>query len=170
MYLCPKGVVTVGVGHAIQSVGEAKKLPFKHRKSGIKATEKEIEEAYRKVKSAKAGQLAGKYKALNDLELDGNSINNLLENDINDFKTKLKLAYPGFDDYPVQAQCGLLDLAYNVGSHSLTTTFPNFNKHVENKDWLKAAIESHRKKPFPDGRNAIVRRWFEEAARAAKKR
>jgi GH24 family phage-related lysozyme (muramidase) len=169
MYLCPNGVVTVGVGHALPTVGDARKLPFKHRRSGKKASEKEIEEAYKRVKSAREGQVAVKYKALTDLELDESAINSLLESNISTFKRELKHAYPGFEDFPVQAQCGLLDLAYNVGTPKLTTTFPNFNKHVEKKDWANAAIESNRKKPVPDGRNAIVRKWFEEAAATTKK-
>ncbi len=168
MYLCSSGVVTVGVGLALPTVGDAKKLPFKHRKSGIAATEKEIEEAYNKVKSAKKGKVAGSYKSLTDLELDSPTINSLLETTISTFKRELKHAYPGFEDFPVQAQCGLLDLAYNVGTPKLTTTFPNFNKHIEKKDWAKAAIESNRKKPISDGRNAIVRNWFEEAAGVTK--
>jgi GH24 family phage-related lysozyme (muramidase) len=53
-------------------------------------------------------------------------------------------------------------MAFNLGANGLVTKFPAFTKAIKNKDWLKAAKESHRSQ-VGARRNRIVRQWLEGA-------
>jgi GH24 family phage-related lysozyme (muramidase) len=162
MYLDTVGAVTVGVGNMLPSVNEAQKLSFINRLTKKLATKDEIKADFESVKKQIKGLKASAYKSYTKLDFPPTSIDNLLNIRIEEFKQQLRLKFPKFDSYPLTAQFALLDMAFNLGTEGLVSKFPNFKKAIEAEDWGKAAKESNRPQ-VSISRNAIVKRWLEEA-------
>jgi len=168
MYQDSKGYVTVGVGNLLSSKEDAQNLPFVNRSTKKPASKDEIKNDYDKVKIAPKGFRAEHYKKYTQLELQSPDSSNLLKKRIVVFVRELRYNFSEFDDYPRSVQLGLLDLAFNCGTNKLVTKFPNFKKAVQNKDWIKAAKESHRT-GIKHSRNSTVSNWFLEAQKEEKK-
>ena len=164
MYLDTRGLVTVGVGHMIPSAADAKKLKFFHRKGRKHATPDEIATEYDRVDAMDQGHAASFYGPSAQLEMHQHEITSLLMHQIRGFETKLKANFPQFDTYPEDAQLGLLDMAYNLGTSKLISSFPTFCKAVKARDWKTAAAECHRNGPS-DERNNKVKQLFLNSAK-----
>jgi GH24 family phage-related lysozyme (muramidase) len=164
MYLDTVGKVTVGVGNMLPDVSAAKKLPFVDRSTKKKATDAEIEADFSSVKSQTKGLIASSYKKHTKLDLPDMEIDKLLDERIAEFTRQLKLKFPKFDTYPITAQMAMLDMAFNLGVNGLVTKFPSMKKAIDGTDWSTAAKESNRPQ-VSTARNAVVKKWFDEAAK-----
>ncbi len=164
MYLDSEGYVTVGIGSLIPSLKAAQKLPFVHNKTLKKATSKEIQQDYTKIKSQPKGKYSFKYKKYTKLILTQKSIDNLFATQINQFHKELKLLYPKFDLYPTEVKMALFDMIYNLGMSKLKNLFPKFNLAIKQKNWKEAAKQSHRKPTIPQSRNNYVKNLLLNAA------
>ena len=165
MYLDSKGFVTIGVGHLIENVDAAKKLPFQTDK-GLPATEKEIETAYNDVLKQPKNKVATFYRKATTLSLKDDKLDELTNDHIDSFEKELKLIYPQFDTYPKEVRFALFDMIFNLGASNLKTEWKSFNQAIKDQDWGKAAKECKRKHPVSDTRNNYVKDLLETADKA----
>ncbi|MCU7918872.1 MAG: hypothetical protein KZQ99_06640 [Candidatus Thiodiazotropha sp. (ex Dulcina madagascariensis)] len=169
MYLDSNGYVTVGVGHLITNLSEAKKLLFVDVKTGKKASSSEIKTDYDNVNKQAKNRIASYYKKYTKLILKQAEIDNLTNKHINSFYFELKKIYQDFDKYPTEVRLALFDLIFNLGMPTLKNKWPTFNKYIKIKDWQQAANNSKRKPPVSAARNKYVKDLLEKAANKAKK-
>lgn len=165
MYLDTDGNVTVGVGHLLATVDEAKRLAFVTAANG-KATAQQIAEDYAHVAAQAKGQYAGKYKPFCKLSLPNAEIDRVTEKHIDSFHRELRVLYPRFDRFPSPARLALFDMIFNMGATRLRSKYPKMNRAISEDDWAEAAIESNRVFPIAPVRNAYVRGLFQSAAKS----
>lgn len=140
MYLDVKGLVTTGIGNLIDPVGAALTLPWK-KKDGSLASQDEIKQAWNTVKARK--DLAPKggviFGGLTDLRLDEEGIKTLVNRKLLQFEEILKARYKGYDQWPADAQLGVLSMAWAMGPHF---KFPKFDAAVNQllPDFKSAAM------------------------------
>jgi len=138
MYLDTKGYVTVGVGFMLPSPEAAAKLGFEPRSVSAIAAD------WRAVKAAPAGKVAKWYRPLTHCVLPESALRKEFDLRVNDMLRILSGGYK-LDQYPVQAQLGILDMMYNLGPVSLMRGWPSFKAACNSQDWLKAAANCSRK-------------------------
>lgn len=175
MYLDTKGYVTVGVGLMLPNEEAAIKLPFyKLVGTGQRpATEHEIRQAYRKIKTMPYGQNIGaekfdpkEYTAYDDIFIDKSvglqKLRTRLPEDLKSLRRKFK----DFDSFPLEVQQALLDMEYNLGPTKFRDEkgkWPKLFAAVRREDWVEASRESHRK-DIQESRNDDIRDLFLKAA------
>ena len=163
MYVDTRANVTVGVGQLLPTVAAAQELPFVRRDTGEAATPENIEADFKEVKKQPTGKLAQSYKSATKLDLPANEIDALLERRIDGFEAELRGEFPQYDSYPEDAQLGILDMAFNLGTNGLVAKFPAFTKAARAQDWATCAEECHRL-GVGDVRNEVTKALFESAA------
>lgn len=148
MYLDIKGLVTIGVGNLIdvEKVGDTKslkklleeliKLPFVYKPGldvknpGQKASVADIEAEWKLVKEkqelAKQGHTA--FARYTKLKLDQNAIKDLVLKKADAMERELKTdpSFMNFDQWPADAQLGLLSMAWALGASKIRLGWPNF--------------------------------------------
>lgn len=140
MYLDILGLVTIGVGNLIDTVGQAVALPFIHEKTGQRATPAEIAEAWRTLKARKdLAKLHYKYAAaLNDLRLTEAAVDDLVRSKLESNAAYITSKhYPRFPEFPADAQLAIMSMAWAVGP-GFPVKFGNFSQQVGKQDWLGA--------------------------------
>jgi GH24 family phage-related lysozyme (muramidase) len=165
LYLDKKGNVTVGIGHLVPDVDEAKKLVFTKRGTNIGASQKEIERAFNIVNSSGlTNTRASAFRNLTNIFMTEADAVTQAMNDIDEFLRILKSPdyFPEFDTYPTLAKRGLLDLAYNVGPDRARDEYKATTAAVRRRNWKQAGIEQRDGRE--SGRTSIVQRWFNRAA------
>lgn len=159
MYLDTVGKVTIGVGNMLRDAAAATRLPFLVEASGEAASEEEIIAEFQRVSEQEPGLLARRYKQYTRLILNDDAIDALLDKRLSRFKSRLRKDFEGFDSFPLDAQLGLIDMAFNLGNHGLVTKFPSFTKAARQQDWHKCAEECRRRQ-VQDARNKEVKDLF----------
>lgn len=160
MYLDTVGKVTIGVGNMLRNAEAATRLPFIVKETGDDASDAEIIAEFELVAEQESGRSARYYKRYTKLVLRKDAIDKLLDKRLQQFTRRLRKDFEGFDDFPPDAQLGLLDMAFNLGNHGLITKFPSFTRAARARDWAKCAQECRRKQ-VQKSRNAEVRELFE---------
>jgi GH24 family phage-related lysozyme (muramidase) len=145
MYVDTNGYVTVGIGFMIPNAGAAKGYNFVKRSDGKKASDKEKEEEWKKVKKLTKGKKASAYKAETTLDLPDSDIKKLLLEKIKSFESGIKGIYSDYDKYPDELKLALMDIAFNTGVDGLKK-FSKMKKAIDEKRWTDAATESKRSK------------------------
>jgi GH24 family phage-related lysozyme (muramidase) len=145
MYVDTNGYVTVGIGFMIPSASAAKGYGFVKRADGKKASDKEKEEEWKKVKKLTKGKKASAYEKDTTLDLPDSEIKKLLTEKIKEFETGIKKIYSDYDKYPDELKLALMDIAYNTGVDGLKA-FAKMKKAIDEKRWTDAATESKRGK------------------------
>ncbi|MBM3597559.1 MAG: hypothetical protein FJX35_05050 [Alphaproteobacteria bacterium] len=163
LYLDTVGVVTVGIGHALESVEEATDLPFTAGPHGPKASAAQIEADYLRVKAQPKGRTAGFYRRFSQIVLADAAIADLFVADADDVLADLARRIPEFDTLPAPAQLALLDLALNLGVRGLLEGFPRMLGCLARRHWAGCATESRRPQ-LGDARNRQVAAWLRAAA------
>jgi hypothetical protein len=142
MYLDVKGLVTIGVGNLIDPVNAALGLPFRYKSNGQPASRTDILAEWNLLKGkqdlAKKGHLA--CAGLTKLELDGPAIDNLIAIRLQQnesFLTRQK-AFLQFDQWPADAQLGLLSMAWAMGA-GFGSGYPMFSAACEKMDFDAAS-------------------------------
>lgn len=140
MYLDIKGLVTIGIGNLIDPMETALGLPFVHKWGG-EATRDDIILEWRMVKLnkqlAKQGHTAA--AKITTLILTEDGIQQLVQRKLSEFETYLKThSLPNFDDYPADAQLGIMSMAWAMGP-GFPAKFPRFTAAVKAQDWNAAA-------------------------------
>ena len=163
MYLDTRANVTVAVGQLLATVAAAKELPFVQRGTAQAATPEDIEADFNEVKNQPTGKVAQSYKSATKLDLPANEIDALLQRRIDGFEAQLRGEFSQYDSYPEDAQLGILDMAFNLGTNGLVTKFPSFTKAALARDWSTCAKQC-RRLGIGDVRNEVTKALFESAA------
>ena len=168
IYLDKYGNVTVGIGHLIPDVDDAKGLSFTKRGTTIGASQSEIELAFNTVKSS--GLINARASAFRNLTnifmTEADAVSQAMK-DIDDFLNILKSSdyFPEFDSYPTLAKEGLLDLAYNVGADEARFGYKKTAAAALRRNWKEAGVQQRTNREV--GRASIVQGWFDRAAQHA---
>lgn len=164
MYLDTTGKITVGTGHMISSATTAAAFRFTIVDSGVAASAAKIKAEYALMKQQPAGKPKSFYKQKRTMEMAEADMDVLLQGDLSRAEADLKGIFSAYDGFPVSAQEGLIDMAFNLGK----TNFLKFNKFIDAckaKDWATAAAECDRQ-GIPEERNDEVRALFESITAA----
>lgn len=176
MYLDVKGLVTVGVGNLIDPLSAALGLPFRYKNkpgvtnAGQLASKADIEAEWNLIKGK--GDLAQKghraCEPLTKLELDDAAIETLINNRLqqNESFLKRQKAFNNFDQWPADAQLGLLSMAWAMGA-GFSSGWPRFSAACEKMDFDAAAENcrmSEAGNPGVAPRNIANKRLFQNAA------
>ena len=156
MYLDVKGLVTTGIGNLIDPYSAAKNLPW--ILSGMTATGPQIAQAWLTVKGRQDLKLhgGGAFKGLTSLRLGWDAVAALDDATLTDMDAVLCAHFAGYEDYPADAQLGLLSMAWGLGPHF---NFPKFHAACEAGDWTTASQECHESNANPL-RNAANQELF----------
>jgi len=187
------GKVTVAGGILLDSVDEAKKLPFEIRDQQTgqyrRATEQEIERVYKKVDAIQQPRVGKKHVAekfdptkgqlaVDDLILPEAIAKREFDERLRRHAGELRGVLPDFDTYPAPAQQAILDMHFNLGATKFREVrmvknpktgkpenkgWPNLFAAIKRQDWAAAALESKRGGVSND-RNKNTANKFLEAA------
>lgn len=148
MYLDIKGYVTVGIGNLIDPITLALELPFRYKnKPGIPnpgqpASKADIAAEWHFIKNKpELARLGARHcEPLTKLELDAADINSLVMRKLRQFEAALKRYEPfkQFDQWPADAQMGLLGMAWAMGPH-FSPRWPRFSAACKKLDFDAAA-------------------------------
>ena len=173
MYLDSKSRVTIGYGTMLPDAASATAIDLRHpNKQPAKPEEKRAEwERLRKISPAGTDRnySAQSYRKDAKLFIMESEADRLRLLKLDCFIAELRIAYPGFDTFPEDAQVAMMDMVYNLGGGGITKKFPKFTRAVNNPkgpDWKTAALESNRPDLSPE-RNKDVKDLFLSAARIA---
>lgn len=176
MYLDIKGLVTIGVGNLIDPINAALNLPFRYKNkpgvtnAGQSASRADIEAEWKLIKGkqelAQKGHRA--CEPLTKLELDDTAINTLIDQRLmqNESFLKRQKAFKDFDQWPADAQLGLLSMAWAMGP-GFSASWPKFSAACEKMDFDAAAANckmSEAGNPGVIPRNRANKRLFQNAA------
>jgi GH24 family phage-related lysozyme (muramidase) len=150
MYLDVKGLVTVGVGNLVDPVSAAQTLPFRFKNRpgitapGSPATSDQIAQEWQRLKSD-PGLAIKTYQAcdpITQLELSDDAIDALILSRLTQNESFLKRQqwFQGFDNWPADAQLGLLSMAWAMGPAG-PGAFPNFRAACQKLDFATAAAQ-----------------------------
>ena len=162
-YLDVKGLVTTGIGNLIDPFSAAKDLPW--TLAGMPATGPQIAQAWLTVKGRQDLRLhgGGAFKDLTQLRLSAEAVNDLCAKKLAGMDQILCLRFAGYEDYPADAQLGILSMAWALGP---AFDFPAFHAACEAGDWVTASQECHIRDANP-ARNTANQELFLLASRAA---
>jgi hypothetical protein len=144
MYLDVKGLVTVGVGNLIDAVELARSLPFRFKTSGAPANSDQITAEWAKLKQnpelAREGAKA--CEAVTQLDLSDDAIESLILARVTSNEDFLKRQpwFKDFDEWPADAQLGLLSMAWAMGPAG-PEQFLRFRTACQQLDFNTAAKE-----------------------------
>ncbi len=150
-------LVTVGVGFMIPTAEAAVDYPFVNRHSTERATPSAIRAEWRAINKLPGSKVASWYRPYTTLDLPDADIERLLRDKLQEFDAGLAKAFSL--DIPEDAHLGLLDMAYSMGIHGLTTKYPKFCAAVRARDWATCAAECERKNVSKE-RNKATRALF----------
>jgi hypothetical protein len=171
MYLDIKGLVTTGMGNLIDPVEAALRLTW-HAGDGTTATPDAVRHEWSRIKSdlalAHLGAQAARRVAT--LLLDAADIDTLIIDKLDHDEAILKAnpAFAAFDDWPADAQLGLLSMGWAMGP-GFGSRFPRFSTACAAGDFATAARDcaiSTTGNPGVARRNAANRQAFLLAANA----
>lgn len=141
MYRCTGGEVTVGIGHAIPSGGDAVALDW--NVNGQAPTPDQVRADYAKVAAAAKGLVAKTYQPLSQCRMTDAAIDALAAGDVTKFTGLIAAALPNWNTYPDGVQAALFDMAYNLGVGGLLK-FHKLIAACDAADWATAANQCHR--------------------------
>jgi len=163
MYLDTVAKVTVGVGNMLPSVSAAQELPFLQKSDDTAASAADIAADFENVARQSPGKIASSYQSYTQLYLPEDAVNALLDKRIDGFEAQLVRDFPGYSDYPEDAQYALMDMVFNLGNRGLVSKFPSLTRAARDQDWAECAAQCHRR-GISDHRNEEVHALFMSAA------
>jgi hypothetical protein len=147
MYLDVKGNVSTGMGILLETPNEARGYPWL-RPDGSRASPSEItaewEEVHKRQDMAHSSWT--EFERFTKLRLTPEYVRDLTARTAREFETTLRSYFPTWDSLPADAQLGILSLAWANGPHfpgNQPHGFPKFRQAVNERDFERAALESH---------------------------
>lgn len=138
-YVDVLGLVTIGVGCLIDPKSLAMTLPFVRRGTGEKASSAEVSASWDAVKSA-ADRLKHRHfryaRDFSTVELTLAGVDELMLDRLDRSEAWLRKTFPGWDDFPADAQLGIISMAWAAGP-AFTDKFPRFTAAARRGDWAK---------------------------------
>jgi GH24 family phage-related lysozyme (muramidase) len=170
MYLDVKGLVTVGVGNMLPTESAAAALPFYRNGNPDDAADDATKrQGWRDVRArqdlAPRGHVP--FQDVCGLRLTRDAIRALVDSKLSFNEVVLKESFPRFDDWPADAQLGLLSMAWAMGP-GFASRWPKFTAACRALDFDKAADEcrmSEQGNPGVVPRNDADQKLFRNAAR-----
>lgn len=176
MYQDIKGLMTVANGNLIEPMSEAKKLPFRWRSTRVAAVPSEIEQEWTRIKSDPTLATAGHRAAgrIAQLELSDGAIGELVRNRLmtNEIAIARHPFFASWQNWPADAQLGVMSMAWAVGVSKLLAAFPKFLAAAREMDFAGCAREctiSEAGNPGVKPRNEAQRVCFSHAERVIEK-
>lgn len=162
-------LVTTGLGNMVDPVDMALGLPWTVGTNGPLATQAQIRSEWQQVKSAVylSRRGAGAAEELTTLRLSDASIDDLCAEKLDEFETILKrhAAFAAMDDWPADAQLGLMSMAWAMGP-DFGAKWPHFSAAAAVADFEAMSIGcAMNGSPPPAPRNAATKLAFFYAAR-----
>src|SRR5258708_33388167 len=114
MYTDVKGLVTTGIGNLIDPMAAALVLPWK-RSDGGSASQDEISTEWQRVKDAWPDVQSVATRSITTLHLDPKDIDWIVSSKAAQNEDTLRKRYPDYDNWPADAQLGLLSMALAMG-------------------------------------------------------
>lgn len=170
MYLDIKKLVTTGIGNLIDPFPLAQNLPWQPKAEPDRAaTADEIAAEWNLVKSDPGGRSqrgGGSFGAVTTLQLSDDAIDALVRQKLTGMANFLvnRPEFASFEDWPADAQLGLLSMAWAMGPGF---KFPNFQAACADQDFRAAADQCHMADESNPGlrpRNAANKQLFLSAA------
>ena len=116
LYTDSKGFVTIGTGNLVDPVSMATGLPF-YNPSGSVTSQQDIAFAWREVKDAWPGVQSTRCAALTSIRLRADGLTALIMRTIAQDWAGLLAQFPGCDQWPADAQLGVLSSSWAWGSY-----------------------------------------------------
>jgi hypothetical protein len=134
------GLVTVGIGCLVDPIETALSLPLKWRISHRPATQAEIRAEWLTVKAAQNMRFMAPHvwQGLTNLELDQDDIDALMDFRAGQFESILRRRFPAYDQWPSDAQLGVLSMSWAAGA---SFNFPHFAVAALKQDFFTCANE-----------------------------
>lgn len=126
------GLVTVGIGCLIEPVGLSLSLPWVGDPTAV-----DIRREWQKVDALPKAMHFNRYRDACTLRLSDDGVKQLLETRAHDFEVYLRKGFPGWDDFPADAQLGILGIAWACGP-AFWKKFTNFQLAANRRDWSTA--------------------------------
>ena len=164
-YLDTRGIVTIGIGHAVESRAEWLSLPFDLDPIQSPATsEVYLVLVWSRLHSLSFGPdlAAGWYASKSTLRLTDQAISALFQSDVSKLETYARGIFVYYDDYGCDAQMGIISMLYSVGPGGIHG-FPLCCSAIRTRSWATAAAQCHMQ-GCSDARNALTRSCFLAAA------
>jgi len=180
MYLDVKGLVTIGVGNLIDPLELALELEFQWKnKPGVAnpgqvATPEDVTAEWNRIKNNTALAQKGHRacEPLTNLEINDEVLDALIVKRVtgNESFLKRQKAFLNFENWPADAQLGLLSMAWAMGPAGILN-FRKFSAACEKMDFIGAAAECKMNEVGNPGlvpRNRANKMLFENAATVLK--
>lgn len=177
LYLDSKGNPTTAEGYLVASVQASLLLPWKNP-DGSAATASAISDDWRRVTALAANKAAAYYRSPAGLSLALDDIKALTLASVQALDAPLHALYPNFDAFPLSAQTGIADRAYELGIGRPAVgdveatglhAYTHFNAacNAAPPQWLTAAQQCYVDKTNPafNKRNAWAVEQFIQAAK-----
>lgn len=174
LHLDVQGLVTTGVGHLVDTVAEAQRLPWQVGDGGPAATPEQIAAEWATVKSRQDLRNTPAERAfgpITTLRLSDAAIDELVlaKLDANEARLRRTPEFASFDEWPADAQLGLLSMAWAMGpAFTDDHRWPSFRGAVALHDWAAAGEHSRMNaadNPGLAARNTANHTLFSNAAR-----
>jgi GH24 family phage-related lysozyme (muramidase) len=168
MYLDSVGLVTSGVG-ALLDDGKGRApaacLALPWTDGGHLASQVEIITAWDRVKARQdlAPRGGSAFRDVTTLRISEQTINGLLTAKTLEFWSVLSAQLVDLEEWPADAQLGLIDLSYQVGPRFLGPAWPNFTRAAHARDFPGCAENSAVRQASVE-RNGHRKRLFTNAA------
>jgi len=140
-YLDTKGIVTIGMGHAVESRAAWLALPLVSVATGAPADDEQKAEEWSDLHSfVEIGHPASYYTAGATLMLTDANVEQLFDSDVAALERYAQSTFPSYDDYPADAQCGVLSMFYSLGPAGFHG-YPRCTAFIRAGNWAGAAGE-----------------------------
>lgn len=114
-YTDVKGLVTTGIGNLIDPIAVALPLPWRRDSDGALASRAEVEGDWHKIKDAWPGVQSVASTRLSTLHLDPADVDYLVSAKAHANDETLRQQFPGYDDWPADAQLAIHSMAWAQG-------------------------------------------------------
>lgn len=158
------GLVTTGMGNLIDPLAQALYLPWKLL-DGSPASQDDIRAAWTAVKGAHPT-----HQGVDSVNVPGNNIrlaradiNALIVEKLHGNEETLRRYFPGWDDFPADAQMAILSMAWAMGP-GFPASFVQFTAAANRGDWTEAGAQSSFRGVGVAGRIAANKQAFANAA------
>jgi GH24 family phage-related lysozyme (muramidase) len=133
------GLVTIGVGCLIESQNSADRAALALPLPWVGGpTAQTIRQEFAKVDAYPKAMHFNQYRNACSLRLTEEGVDELLELRAHQFEATLIKGFPGWNDWPADAQLGVLAIAWACGP-GFWVQFKNFREYANKRDWTNAA-------------------------------
>ena len=136
--------LTIGIGNNFQNIENFMELKLVDITTGHELNTDEKTHLYNSIQTAIANKTFNAAEFAN-IQLSEKDINSKFEEQLNSSYRELERKISDFSSLPISVQQALIDMQFNMGSRKFSERYwPNLFNAIRERDWQKAAQESHR--------------------------